>query len=258
MITAYDALWDSLVLASRIRNPRRRLPLIAYLIDWDKAAERTLDITDPQDLDAWCLLLNIGYRNDLAIRLVDPAIAPIVERMLQLPMLTFWSCAGHPPFDEDNQPYFGLVFTEAKFGHEFLKRCQDTYRGSGGITFTVGSFDSGQLPICAADFPTLPTNIISQTVDQRMPLFLNWHGIADARAAEEHWYTYSLVLHDFDRKGAHLIERPKLRERAWDLDFPGVPLPEEFQEIHRRLTGFTQRRNFLTWLKWHLFHQTHQ
>jgi len=171
----------------------------ATLIDWNKARELDEEL-DP-DVDVWSLFLGVGFLVDRVVKLVDPAIQPIVERMLALPMLTLNSCSGHVDsegnLDETRKPYLYVIFKNPAFGFEFLKVLTNKFTGYSYVSFDP---DGGYAECMAGTLgPRLPLDVC---LTHRLPIYLLWkfktnHG----SALFELWSRVANALDHFDQQG---------------------------------------------------------
>lgn len=220
---------------------------MAYLIDWDKAEQIIVPVNTgvEESVKLWPLFLEVGFAPERVLELVDPAIIPILRRILNLPMLTLWSCSGHPHEGYGN-PYLGVVFRDRKFGVSFMDALKDVFTAEKGITF--GSEGPG-ISTENIPFSVLPSMPVEFAVEYYLPVMLRWH-IKDDEDIFKVWRLFSSALHRFDSLGEFIPDPEALLEHAVDYEIPGAPLPESFLPIHERITGRRFRRRFIDRISW--------
>lgn len=176
-------------------------PIWAYLLDWDKAGEIKYTEDSYTAEDVWHWMIQCGFRKERVLKLVDPAIIPIVSRLLDLPLLTLNSCSSHD--DGVNNPYLMVVFKDIGFGHEFIESLYEefiddeklTIRGPSAKIFEDLSINSVPISACIDEFIPVSIHYFSDEIGEII----------------EFWYRFSRVVNEFDNKGACTIRREELK-----------------------------------------------
>ena len=202
---------------NRYGNEVDKYPFEMRLLDWDKAIE-TNAIKKPWTFLSefcWNLFLAIGFKKERVLRVVDPALVPLVSRVLDLPILPLGSCSGHP-IKKSHPPYLQMVFRDAEFGYDFHQTCVTMFADSapklivyGHTTHALQSYvGPGML---GRFFPVgLPAEV---SIANYLSIELAW----ETASHEEYpllWSRFSRVLDRFDGKGEYTPTRTALRQRV--------------------------------------------
>ena len=98
---------------------------ILQFVDWKRAEQMGIQRYNlSNEDDHWRLLLNTGLNRHAVLRVVDPSIRPIVERLLtfNLSLITLESCSGHPGLGEACG-YITMCFLNPGEGGELTHEC---------------------------------------------------------------------------------------------------------------------------------------
>jgi len=170
----------------------------ACLVDWDKAQTLT-DELDMMDADIWRIFFYVGFVPERVLSLVDPAIRQIIERMLNLPMLTLDSCSGHivdGRSDMDRMPYIYMIFKHRSPGHRLISHLERLFQKSQSIDFSARG---GSVQCIGMLGPRLS---LDTCLENSIPVYLSWQ-IKDDKPETllELWKLVARALDDFDNKG---------------------------------------------------------
>jgi hypothetical protein len=190
----------------------------AQLLDWGKARETEVEIESTTEL--WEAVLIVGFRRDRVLSLVDPAIRDLVDRMLDLPILTLNSCSGHVvegEIDGSRHPYLTVVFKEAEFGKKFIKALEKAFDFDPETVLAVDGHRGG----CFGGMG--PRISIEDSLKYKLIMSIYWGnhpGRYPNRATLTHiWTTFGEVLEQFDGKKTPPIE-PALFGKSVSGKFP--------------------------------------
>jgi len=142
--------------------------------------------------------------------------------MLDLPILTLNCCSGHP---DGANPYLNLVFRDREFGKQFYRRLKYYLQKNNFQPLEIGHpvfcFFQGDGFLG----PNLPAAVC---MDCSLPFFLGW----EPKSAEDLqllWYTISVTLDIFDKRGVRMIDLEEFEKRQRG----GVP--KSFERVYTDL-----------------------
>lgn len=201
--------------------PKRGENLAAYpfelrLINWDQVSYEGLSKAMPAEFFGefcWQILLHAGFVKERVLQIVDPALVPLISRLLDLPVLTLGSCSGHMS-RKSHSPYIHLVFRDVSFGHQFLDTCRKVFLGrppeltlTGHITEALWSYTgTKELRFFGV---SLPVNVC---VENYLSIQFSWE-TALSKELPLVWQLFSEVLDDFDHQGKYTPTRTALRQQ---------------------------------------------
>ncbi len=218
-MTAFEALRLAFVDEGKLNPPFEKVPLEILQLDWEKA--KNLQV-DPETFDhhkAWEIICQIGFCKAAVLPLIDPAIAQIISRLMDLPVLPIASCSGH---DWATMAWVTLFFRDAAFGQRFLAACEINC-ACAKITVSVNSYIARQV---GGFGPRIP---VEQCLANRLPLTIS----ADTQSGDDcqaFWRAFSQALDLFDRKGLIVIDKSQL-----DSCVPDDERPKYLREIWNSL-----------------------
>jgi len=180
-------------------------PFEMRLVNWEKA--RTIKLRKQRFSrdDENNLLFRVGFSPERVLPLVDPAIRPIVHRLLDLNALTLASCSGHPR-DRHMPAYLCMAFPTKEMGKRFAAGC--TRRFEPGEFFIEGR--RTELGLGGTFQVTLP---VGTSLAYRLPVSFISRAL-NMRGRRRFWHVISEVIDEFDHKGSCVPPHKLFRERG--------------------------------------------
>jgi hypothetical protein len=202
-ISAYEALLLAFIDKGQLDVPFEKVPLEILQLDWEKA--RSIEV-DPEIFthdQAWEIIRRIGFCKRAILPLIDPAIIGVMDRLLDMPVLTIASCSGH---SWSPMAWVTLIFREPEFGKKFLSACKNAARQHG-----VASQINGYIERVIGGFG--PRMSLKQCVADGLPVTISCE-----TEGPEHcgifWRSFSAALDLFDGKGVVDIEINQLESHV--------------------------------------------
>lgn len=199
-VTAFEALMYEFGY-THFKMDAEEYPFIMRLVDWEKALNHELKEFPSSTDKAWKILRKIGFVKQRVLQIVDPALIPIIDRMLDLPILTLSCCSGHPhqvTLRLNHRPFLEFVFRESRFGRKFVEIYNKTFKQirrrqlKGCHAVSIVSTDCFGVE--------LPLDIC---LSKCLPIYMSWRDIKSVKGLQNRWCTFSRVLDAFDGKGVY-------------------------------------------------------
>ncbi len=204
-VTAFELLRVAFLTKGNLNPPFEKVPLEILQLDWEKAKTIQLKNRSLSSGKTWELILQIGMRKESVLPLVDPAIIPIIDRVLDLPIMPTASCSAHP---WSPLAWITLIFREPGFGKRFIEACKRAAEKNSldiklapYIGRIVGSFG--------------PRMTIGECLKHHLPMTISLE-TSDDQECLEFWWAFSEILNTFDGKGLPQINPHDLYERVSD------------------------------------------
>lgn len=194
------------------------IPTELLVLDWKRAAEHVAGRRKKngpvisRDKLQKILVRDIGFDTDRVLRITDPAVRPIVRRMLALPMLTDQICSGHVNKRGgikrgQNWTYFGIVFRDPAFGKKFCEGFKQVFGDGPYFTCVCGS-SSAHYGVVDHELP------VDLCVKLSLPVYFYMCASPGGGVEEltDIWKHVSCLLDHFDHGGPFTIEPELFRE----------------------------------------------
>lgn len=201
-------------------------PFEMRLVNWEEALKIKVNKKDACDEQKVIdLLFQVGFSKERVANVVDPGLIPLISRLLDLKILTFFSCSGHPR--DTRGTYLVMAFPTEAFGRTFLTACKEVFLPE--ETFWLSGYRAGIIGRNIASV-YLPIGVCLQN---RLPIGLHWEP-PNIRECAEVWRKFSRVIDLFDHQGEYIPTQKMLRQRV-SYGFCGEMI---FDEVLESLFAF--------------------
>jgi len=192
-----------------------QVPNVIFLIDWEKAKTREID---PDFISVHQSIVQLGQIKEHVVATTEPAIRPIVGRLIDLGQLVEESCAGHVNrrlnfVEKGNHPEISIIFTDPEAGAMFIMALEEKFdgqfkidiKGNTSPIFNKAIDDGLSIAACLAE---------------KLPINFRWTAYKPADLATI-WKLFSEVLDEFDQAGSGEIV---IRDFSRNINFKKLEL----------------------------------
>ena len=185
---------------------RGQLPDEALYLNWERAVSIEVMSMNTFDIWRWNLMFQIGFVKERIMPLADKAIQNIVGRLIDIGILTWETCSGHP-FSQDD-PFISLRFPDAEKEREFVEQIEKIYRAN-------------DIPVMFKEARNLKRGHIKWSrgipkwfTQQHLQREISFEWCCrDTGEIHEVWRLFSQVLRQYDRKPEDRLEERMLRRK---------------------------------------------
>lgn len=217
-ITAHQALMYAFACCDFGNDPAA-YPMEMPLVNWEKALTLELKKRDLTSQEEITLMHQVGYKEARVLQLVDPALRPIISRLLALEALTAGTCSGHPDELEKygrTWMYFQVSFSDMRMAKHLMNAFRKAFPSP--YTFLMRPW---KFRAVAHTWLELP---LEYCIQHSLPVSYKF-STCSIVGLKRIYKKVSRVLDQFDGKGTYVPVEADLEQHCWpdpELLFRGV------------------------------------